>query len=406
MARNLSTGTWSPQQYQQIPPPYSEVDPQSRIHILGTGNIGSIVAHSLRYLPSPPPVTLLFQNYTKYREFNKAGNAISVFRPSRDVSTVTGFDVEVTNAFNVDGSPAAMSPWPIWNLIVTTKAHHTVAALRPIMGRLTKDSTILILQNGMGVIDEVKSQIFPDPSTRPNFVTGITTHGVYPKGPFSVKQKGFGNVQLGYVPEAPAIEAPLSQSWFNPGEPAQAPKPPPLAELAPTTEYLVSTLLESPDLSAFHISLPELLSVQLEKLAVNAVINPLTVLFDCRNGELLENFYIVQTMRVILWEVSQVICSLPEIAAIPGREVRFSAERLYDVVIQVARATADNWSSMVQDVRKGKQTEIDYINGFVVDKAKEKGLPCTMNLMLVNVVKGKGKIVQQRERNAVPFVEA
>lgn len=146
--------------------------------------------------------------------------------------------------------------------------------------------------------------------------------------------------------------------------------------------------------------------MQLEKLAVNAVINPLTVLFDCRNGELLENFYIVQTMRVVLWEVAQVLCALPAIAGVSGREVRFSPERLYDVVIKVARATGDNWSSMLQDVRNGKQTEVDYINGFVVDKARALGLPCTMNLMLVNVVKGKGKIVQQRERDAVPFVEA
>lgn len=385
--------------------PYPEANPQSRIHILGIGNIGKVVAHSLRSLPAPPPISLLLQNYTKKREFDSVGGVITVFRPNRAESSVAGFDAELTNAFASDGSPI-INPWPIWNLIVTTKAHHTVAALKPIVSRLTKDSTIMILQNGMGVINEVTAQIFPDPASRPHFVAGITTHGIYSKGPFSIVQKGFGNIQLGCPhPKSDPTPAPFG-FWYPTKEPLTTDKPPPLTSLAPTTEYLISTLLDSPDLSADHISLPELLSVQLEKLAINAVVNPLTVLFDCRNGELLENFYIVQTMRVVLWEVSQVLCALPEIASVPGREIRFSAERLYDVVISVVRATADNWSSMLQDVRNGKQTEIDYINGFVVDKARENGLPCTMNLMLVNIVKGKGKIVQQREKMAVPFVEA
>lgn len=385
--------------------PYPEANPQSRIHVLGIGNIGKVVAHSLRSLPAPPPVSLLLQNYTKKREFDSANSAITVFRPNRAESSVAGFDAELTNAFAGDGSPI-INPWPIWNLIVTTKAHHTVAALKPIVGRLTRDSTILILQNGMGVVNEVTAQLFPDPESRPHFVTGITTHGIYSKGPFSIVQKGFGNIQLGCPPlRLEPAPAPFG-FWYPPKEPLSTDKPPPLSSLAPTTEYLISTLLDAPDLSASHISLPELLSVQLEKLAVNAVINPLTVLFDCHNGELLENFYIAQTMRVVLWEVSRVLCALPEVAGVPGREIRFSAERLYDVVIKVARATADNWSSMLQDVRNGKQTEIDYINGFVVGKARENSLPCTMNLMLVNIVKGKGKIVQQREKMAVPFVEA
>lgn len=398
----------SPQQPQEYP--YPEANPQSRIHVLGIGNIGKLVAHALRTLPAPPPISLLLQNHTKRLQFESAGAAITIFRPNSNESSIAGFDVEVTNAFALDGSPI-VSPWPIWNLIVTTKAHQTVAALKPIVGRLTKDSTIMILQNGMGVIDEIKAGIFPDPASRPHFVAGITTHGVYGKGLFSVVQKGFGNIQLSCVPppaspdHPPPSSPPQPGHWFPSKEPLATDKPPPLSALAPTTEYLISTLLDAPELSAEYISLPELLSVQLEKLAVNAVVNPLSVLFDCRNGELLDNFYIVQTMRVVLWEVSRVLCALPEIAGVPGREVRFSAERLYDVVIRVTRATADNWSSMVQDVRNGKQTEIDYINGFVVDQARGKGLPCTMNLMLVNIVKGKGKIVQQREKMAVPFVE-
>ncbi|CAZ82264.1 unnamed protein product [Tuber melanosporum] len=390
-----------------------------RIHILGSGNVGSLVAHSLRTLPNPPPVTLLFHKFSKLEDFRNSGSRIELHRPLKGVSISYGYEAELTPppgavvAANtpfealVDPNTRATLPIPpqrrIANLIITTKAHQTIAALRPISERLTKDSTILILQNGMGVLEEIKAAIFPDPASRPNFVLGITTHGLYPEGPFALMQKGMGTISLGYVQrdhqEAPDLKGGVARSWFtsSPPPPSEHPdKPPPLTALPPSSEYLLSTLLSAKPLEAVHLSIAELLSAQFEKLAINAVINPLTVLFNCKNGELLENFYIVQNMRLILWEVSQVLCALPELAALPGRDVRLSPERLYDLVIRVARLTAGNYSSMFQDVRNGKQTEIDYINGYVLDRARDLELACTVNYMLVNMVKGKGKIVQER----------
>ncbi|KAH0607454.1 uncharacterized protein H6S33_002488 [Morchella sextelata] len=381
------------------PPAYTHIDPRSRIHILGTGNIGSILAHSLRTLASPPPVTLLLQNYTSLSNFTRAGSLIRLYRPHTEPTSATGFNTEVVTP------PTGQAETVIHNLIITTKAHQTAAALQPLSNRLTSESTVLVLQNGMGIIDELKDTVFPDPATRPCFVAGITTHGAYPKGPFTVIQKGIGSIQLGYVPsdaEVLASQAGSRISWFAP---AAAPTPPPLEDLTSTTEYLISTLLECPLLCAEHVPLHELLSMQAEKLAVNAVINPLTVMYDCRNGELLENFHITLTMRLLLQEVSAVLCALPELAGVAGRETRFAAERLYDVVVRVARATGENWSSMVQDVRGGKQTEVDYINGWVVRRARELGVAYTVNALMCAVVKGRGKIIQGREKRALPFVE-
>ncbi|PWW72954.1 2-dehydropantoate 2-reductase [Tuber magnatum] len=399
-----------------------------RIHILGSGNVGNLVAHSLRTLPNPPPVTLLFHKFSKLEDFQTSGSRIELHRPLKEVSISYGYEAELTLPPNavvaantplealVDPNTGATPPPPpqrrIANLIITTKAHQTVAALRPISERLTKDSTVLILQNGMGVLEEIKAEIFPDPASRPNFVLGITTHGIYPEGPFTLVQKGMGTISLGYVqrdhPEAPDWKKEgVVRSWFtsSPPPPSEHPdKPPPLNTLPPSSGYLLSTLLSAKPLEAAHLSIAELLSAQLEKLAINAVINPLTVLFNCKNGELLENFYIVQNMRLILWEVSQVLCALPELAALPGRDVRLSPDRLYDLVIRVARLSAGNYSSMFQDVRNGKQTEIDYINGYVLDRARDMELACTVNYMLVNMVKAKGKIVQERAAAQVPFV--
>ena len=132
--------------------------------------------------------------------------------------------------------------------------------------------------------------------------------------------------------------------------------------------------------------------MQLEKLVVNAMINPLTVIFDCKNGELFNRRPIFHLMRLLLAEASQVIHSLPELGPDPEAASRFSVEKLEAIVLNVAEKTAKNTSSMLQDVRAGRPTEIDYINGYIVKKGKEQGIECKTNEKLIQLVK-EGKVV-------------
>jgi 2-dehydropantoate 2-reductase len=43
--------------------------------------------------------------------------------------------------------------------------------------------------------------------------------------------------------------------------------------------------------------------------------------------------------------------------------------------------------SMAQDIRKGRRTEIDFMNGFIVDKGKLLGLPTPSHEKLVSLVR-------------------
>jgi 2-dehydropantoate 2-reductase len=122
------------------------------------------------------------------------------------------------------------------------------------------------------------------------------------------------------------------------------------------------------------------------------MINPLTVIFDCKNGELFNRRPIFNLMRLLLAEASQVIHSLPELGADPEAASRFSVEKLEAIVLDVAEKTAKNTSSMLQDVRAGRPTEIDYINGYIVRKGKEQGIECKTNEKLIQLVK-EGKVV-------------
>jgi 2-dehydropantoate 2-reductase len=63
-------------------------------------------------------------------------------------------------------------------------------------------------------------------------------------------------------------------------------------------------------------------------------------------------------------------------------------------VLDVAEKTAKNTSSMLQDRRAGRPTEIDYINGYIVRRGKELGVECKVNKKLIELVK-EGKVVSE-----------
>ncbi|KAK6354924.1 hypothetical protein TWF696_004053 [Orbilia brochopaga] len=391
-----------------------------RIHIIGTGNVGCLVAHSLRTLRNPPPITLIFHRQDVKNTFRRRGNRIRVER-DRVASIVTGFEWQVMDSLEY-WMPQRMHP--IRSLIVTTKAHQAVPALEKIKDRLNRDSTIMLMQNGMGVLDEINTRVFPNPEERPNVVLAINSHGVHSSRPFSIVHAGYGKIDMGVVPRTlsppkpreskdattsltthPAITTtPTSTTTTTSPLPSTLLQDPPdPATLPETTRELIETLISCYDLSYGLVSYPEILAVQLEKLAVNAVINPLSVMFNCYNGQLLYNYHISRMMRLTLFEISKVIAAMPELDGIPSREIRFSPERLERVVIGIAKRTAVNISSMLQDVRAGKPTEVEYINGYVVNKGAELGIPCAVNFMLKEMVKGKLQMIGSKMREDLPL---
>jgi 2-dehydropantoate 2-reductase len=286
---------------------------------------------------------------------------------------------------------------PIHNLIVTTKAPFTIGALSRLKPRILPTSTITFLQNGMGVIDEVNAKLFPDPTTRPNYAQGIITHGANippqkaEEDPFYVVHAGHGTVALGLMPrDAPPKDSPSTEI---------DPERPNTWKWAPTSRYVVRTLTRSPVLCAVGFTPVELLQQQLEKLAINSVINPLTALLDSRNGSLNHNFALTRTTRLLLAETSHIIRSLPELQGVPNVQRRFSPERLETLVVSMANKTKDNISSMLADVRAGRQTEIEYINGYIVKRGEEMGVKCVVNYAVMQIVMGKVRVVDKENRS-------
>lgn len=116
------------------------------IHILGVGNLGKYAAHALVKHNPDQPVTLLLHREGLVADWHAAGEEIECIEDGVS-SKRSGFGVEVLPSSDV---LAAGRP-PIKHLIVATKTYNTTAALRRIRARLSSQSNILFLQNGMGM---------------------------------------------------------------------------------------------------------------------------------------------------------------------------------------------------------------------------------------------------------------
>lgn len=110
------------------------------------------------------------------------------------------------------------------------------------------------------------------------------------------------------------------------------------------------------------------------KLALNAVINPITAALRARNKIVLEKESL-ELARLILKEVC-------EVARLHG--YRFDEKRLLTYIKKNVETVSDNISSMAQDVIHCRKTEIDYINGYI---AEQLGRESSINYVLTLLVK-------------------
>lgn len=262
----------------------------------------------------------------------------------RDEARLTAYNAQAGLALNEKGQrqtfaiPAqtVSADEPIQRLLVACKAYDAERAVAAVAHRLTDAADVLLLQNGLGSQDAVAATI---PDARCIFVS--STEGAYRDEDWSVVFAGQGSNWLGDTQQdaAPAWLGELKQAGI------------PHQWTADITERLW------------------------RKLALNCAINPLTVLHQCRNGELQAH---AEEVTALCAELGQVLRCCDQ----PG-----AAEGLLEQVHQVIAATAGNYSSMYQDVAQGRRTEIQYLLGHVC--ATAAALDCaapTLNRLRLRLI--------------------
>ncbi|PIJ52239.1 2-dehydropantoate 2-reductase [Erwinia sp. OLTSP20] len=250
-------------------------------------------------------------------------------------ANVVELDESVSNRTYIANDPLFLADSDL--LIVTLKAWQVASALRNLAPQLNASCPVLLLHNGLGTLDELKG-------LRQPILQGVTTHAAMRDGNVIIHIAN-GITHIGPT----SVEA---------------------ARLSRLAEPLHHAL---PDV-AWHNNVA---AAAWQKLAVNCIINPLSVEYDCVNGMLADHQEEIARLSA-------------EIAVIMAREGHHSTqEDLFNYVMQIVNSTAGNQSSMLQDVRAQRRTEIDYINGYAIRRARAQGVATPENSRLYDLIKRK-----------------
>lgn len=355
------------------------------VHILGAGAMGSLVAHELALGTRLTP-TLLLRNSARVDAYNQAGRAISVLRKNGGEVSASRVGIPALCRPPMDSHG---NPQHIDHLVVATKAHAVTKALKPYVKHLLAASTVVLLQNGMGVAAEVQATLWPQKTDMPVFFQAISTHGAFKLTPTVVNHVGLGALTMARLPLA---------------EPGSGSAPGPdshVLSCSADSSTLAQALVES-SLNVSCVPYQPFLLRQMEKLVANACINPLSAVFDCLNGDLLLAPKTLPLMKRVVREcVDCFRAEYPELVHIPDASTYLDKDRLLAAVLDLCRVTGSNSSSMREDLRRLHRTEIDWINGYVVRLGYAHRIPTPTNRMLMELVQSKLAMERTKENLAL-----
>ncbi len=229
-------------------------------------------------------------------------------------------------------------------ILLCVKSFQIRSALKQIEQHLKTNTSIILAHNGMGMLAELPETFI----NYHNIYALLTTHGCLRNTSLNITHTGIGITDIGLVSGDVKI---IEQQALT---------------------HLLNNALPNVSL---HKNIVE---KQWLKLAINCVINPLTALNNIDNGQLNNERFNKQ--------IKDILVELILVAKSEG--ISLNLAQLTKAVQKVATKTAKNCSSMRCDVLAHKQTEIDYINGYVHNIGIKHNIATPKNTQLWQQVKG------------------
>lgn len=290
-------------------------------HILGAGSMGCLWAS--RLAQAGHRVTLLLRDETALQRFQGNGSRILMM------------DGDEQQRIKLEARTAEAADATIDHLIVATKAHQARAALQSITARLAERANILLLQNGMGIQQQISAAF-----NAQQVWIGVSTEGAFCPEYFTVVHAGHGTTRIGSLNQATNVQSLLAALQCS---------------------------------LALHHE-PDIETALWQKVLVNCAINPLTALYRCRNGELLTTAERRDHLHTVCAELIQLANAIgrPDLAI-----------GLIERAEHVCNITAKNRSSMLVDIEEKRSTEIDFITGHACRIAAQHGLQMPANTALL-----------------------
>ena len=273
-------------------------------------------------------MTLIHRDLSIVRAIQK--NGVSLRETD---TTVTGIRVPVRKG------PATLPGAEV--LIIAVKAYDTKAMAASYRGLVPLETTVLSLQNGLGNIETLQSAL------KNEVLAGSTTEGAFSLGPGSVLHTGRGLTVIG--------------------------------DPRGTKSDTCSRIKIAFEEAGFRTKISSnMAGVLWTKAIVNSAINPLSGLTRLPNGALAKSSEIRKIGFQVMREGMSV--SHAERVTLAG-----DPRKLWRRILLSTKA---NKSSMLQDIERGKMTEIRQLNGAILSRGNARGVETPTNRILTRIVLG------------------
>jgi 2-dehydropantoate 2-reductase len=222
-------------------------------------------------------------------------------------------------------------------VVLAVKSYDTAGAMADLEPHLD-GAAVLTIQNGLGNIETIREYVAPH-----SVVGGTTTAGATLEEPGTVRLSNRGQTRIG-------------RPWSD-------------------SKGSVSDVANTLRAAGYETEVVEAVQRAIwEKVLVNVGINPVTALGRVRNGALRSG------------PGRELMNGAIEEAAAVARGEGYDVDAPVDRALDVVAATAENRSSMLRDVETGNKTEIEALNGAIVDRAAAHGLDTPINETLLAAV--------------------
>jgi len=323
-----------------------------KLGFIGAGSIGSLFGGYLAKVESAIylPKVFFFCKRKHAEAINKKGLIIKKDQTITKIKQIKAYDNLKT--YEKEGLKNQDRLFDF--IFLSTKTYDIESAITEYKSVIDKSKFLVILQNGIGNEEIISKHI-----SKGKIIRIVTSNGALLEKPGFVVHTGIGKTKIGF-----AFKCDVELK---------------IGELKSEQED-ISVLFELLNLAGLEtIKSEDIIKDCWEKIFVNVGINAFGALTRLKNGQLLQNDHLKDFMGEAVKEAIEVA---------KAKKIDLSEEDFIALTYDVAIKTSENKNSMLQDVLKKKNTEIDFINGRILKYAEEIGINVPINATLTYLIKG------------------
>ncbi|WP_457621264.1 ketopantoate reductase family protein [Persephonella sp.] len=253
----------------------------------------------------------------------------------------------------LDGIFSSVSPLKeekIDLIILSVKSYDTQSAVKSLKDIVSEKTKVIVAQNGYGNYEIVSKEIGKEHTLLARVIFGS-----------KIIKPGFAEVTV-------------NADDVRIGDPSKT---------IPEEEIIkIACIIKNAGIPASYD--PDVYKTLWDKILYNCALNPLGALLGCSYGNLAEN----ENTRNIM---NRIIDEIFEVAKARNIELNYksSKEYIHHFYENLIPPTKDHYPSMYYDIKSGKKTEIDSLNGAIVKLAEEIGIYVPVNRTITEMVRFK-----------------